>query len=138
MDKLIIIFQRSRGKSTYRSTHYIFPKHFVRGWGRERMNILGKSLPSTKIGTHTILKVKVYRALKFVYPVKFYLPPTCRFFILPSTQFHLSGKVLPMKSPIFLYLTQKKWLINCIFYRVFGKKNYLHNFTECSESVEFT
>jgi len=136
VDKLIIIFQRSRGKSTYRSTHYIFPKHFVRGWGRERMNILGKSLLSTKIGTDTMLKVKVYRALKFVYPVKFYLPPTSLFIILPSTQIHVSGKVLPLKRPIFLYLTQKKWLINCIFYRVFGKKFYLHNFTECS--VEFT
>ena len=89
-----------------------------------------------KSSSSVMSEVKVYRPLKFVYPVKFYLPPTCQFFILPSTQFYVSCKVLPLESPIFQHLTQKKWLKNCIFYRVFGKIFYLHNFTECS--VQFS
>ena len=86
--------------------------------------------PIQKSSSSVMSEVKVYRPLKFVYPVKFYLPPTCQFFILPSTQFYVSCKfkVLPLESPIFQHLTQKKWLKNCIFYQVFGKIFYMHKF----------
>ena len=84
-----------------------------------KCNVGVKSLPTTQI----CVSCKI-------------LPPSnlSIFFILPSTQFYVSCKVLPLESPIFQHLTQKKWLKNCIFYRVFGKIFYLHNFiiTECS------